>query len=111
MGLNATSPRFLNTSTDADPTAALGTPCQCFTALLEKKCFLESNPTLSWSNLKLFPLALPIHTAVTEIQPWLSSWEVPGSSTNTWMRRLSWNLSSCTGKRRKGEGKGFQKIQ
>ena len=57
MFLSATSPRFLNTSSDGDSATSLGSPFQCLNTLSEK-FFLISNPNLPWCNFRLFPLIL-----------------------------------------------------
>ena len=58
VSLSATSPRFLNTFRDGDPTTSLGILCQCLTALLEKKFLLVSKLNLSCRSLRPSPLIL-----------------------------------------------------
>jgi len=59
----ATSPLFLNTSRDGDPTTSPGSLCQCPTTLSEKQCFLislvlqppHSSVALFWMHLRTGP--------------------------------------------------------
>jgi len=57
---SATSTRLWNTSRDGDSTTSLGSLCHCITALLEKRFFLISDLTPTWSNLRPLPLILPL---------------------------------------------------